>query len=387
MFDFIKKKLKDSINTIQRKLVKEEKEEGQTQEIPSVPPVEEPKTTHEKHAETIQSKKGVISEEPANKGLDEPIDVKKKEKTAENSTAREEIREEKKKAQSKLDKKKIFSHRITSEDISSIYGDIKEALLENNVAMDVVLAIHEDLERSLVGKEVSFLSNKKEVERAIKKSISDVMLEYPTEEFLSKIKNKKPYIILFMGVNGAGKTTTIAKMISFFKDRGFRVVVSASDTFRAASIEQIEIHTKKLGVNLIKHSYGADPAAVAFDAIKHAHSENADIVMIDTAGRSDINKNLIEELKKVKRVSKPDITIFVGDALTGNDAVNQARIFDREIGIDAIILSKADVDKKGGAILSISYVTKKPILFLGTGQGYSDLVPFNKEKTADFILS
>ena len=189
-----------------------------------------------------------------------------------------------------------------------------------------------------------------------------------------------------MCVNGAGKTTTLAKLSQFFIGKKFRVVASASDTFRAASIEQLQIHMDKLGVDLVKHTYGADPAAVAFDAIKHAKNVAADVVLIDTAGRSDINKNLIEELKKVKRVSKPNLTIFVGDALTGNDAVKQAEIFDREVGIDASIISKADVDKKGGAVLSISYVTKKPIMFLGTGQDYPDLIPFNKERTAEFLL-
>ena len=149
----------------------------------------------------------------------------------------------------------------------------------------------------------------------------------------------------------------------------------------------MEIHAKRLNVQVIKHTYGADPAAVAFDAIKHANSAKEDVVLIDTAGRSDINKNLIEELKKVKKVSKPDLTIFVGDALTGNDVVKQAEVFNKEIGIDASILSKADVDKKGGAVLSISYVTRKPIIFLGTGQGYDDLIPFNKERTASFILN
>ena len=216
--------------------------------------------------------------------------------------------------------------------------------------------------------------------------ISNCSIEAALKVSLADIQHKKPYVILFVGVNGAGKTTTLAKLIHFFLKNGLKVTVSASDTFRAASIEQLEIHTKNLGVEIIKHNYGADPAAVAFDAIKHAKSENTDLVLIDTAGRSDINKNLIDELKKVKRVSKPDLTIFVGDALTGNDAVNQARIFDTEVGIDATILSKADVDKKGGAVLSISYITKKPILFLGTGQGYDDLIPFDKEKTANFLL-
>ena len=379
MFDFIKKKLKESINSIQHRLAKEEQDEQKEVETKEF----------REQVDEIKQEKQIIEGKPEKKAAEKSHAEEKHKNNADKHEERpgtkKEIKNAKEHAPEK--KKRILSHKITSEDIASIYGDIKEALLENNVAMEVAMAIHKDLEESLIGKEVSFLSNKKEVETAIKKSISDVMFEYSSDRFLSDIRRKKPYIILFIGVNGAGKTTTLAKLINFLQKNNLRVVVSASDTFRAASIEQVEIHTKKLGAKLIKHNYGADPAAVAFDAIKHAHSENADVVMIDTAGRSDINKNLIEELKKVKRVSKPDLTIFIGDALTGNDAVNQARIFDKEVGIDTVILSKADVDKKGGAILSISYVTKKPILFLGTGQGYEDLVPFSKERTAEFILS
>ena len=400
MFDFIKKKIKESINSIQKKLVKEEESEekklekreqtngkaennlqGRITEITSLKePVEKP-TQKEKPVERQDTKE--IEKQPEENnikriGEEIPGAEKSKPKT------REKIKTEVDKERNK--KHHLFSHRISDDDIDGIYNGIREALLENNVAIVVLEAIHKDLRESLVRKEVSFLSNKKEIEGAIKKSIADVMLEYPIEKLISEIRQKKPYTILFVGVNGAGKTTTLAKLIRFFSKQGLKIVVSASDTFRAASIEQLEIHTKKLGAKIIKHNYGADPAAVAFDAIKHAKIDGSDLVLIDTAGRSDINKNLIDELKKIKRVSKPDLTIFIGDALTGNDAVNQAKIFDKEIGIDATILSKADVDKKGGAVISISYVTKKPIMFLGTGQGYDDLVPFDKEKTAEFLL-
>lgn len=388
MFDFIKKKIKDSINSIQKKLVKEEKAD-EVKEL-AAEKIEVAKEETKQAAEIKEEDKKILKE----------ISTTKETSRAEKETPTEDRTEREPKVQkSKSNKKKeeapeketerkhkVFRHKISKDDIDSLYESIEEALLENNVAVAVLEALHKDLAENLIGKEVSFLSNKKEIESAIKKSISDIMFEYPVEKLISGIKQKKPFVILIIGVNGAGKTTTLAKLIKFFAKNGFKITVSASDTFRAASIEQLEIHTRKLGVEMIKHNYGADPAAVAFDAIKHAKAENSDIVLIDTAGRSDINKNLIEELKKVKRVSKPDLTIFIGDALTGNDAVNQAQIFDREVGIDASILSKADVDKKGGAVLSISYITKKPIMFLGTGQGYDDLVPFDKEKTADFLL-
>ncbi len=393
MFDFIKKKIKDSINSIQKKLVKEEESEEKKLEKHDLAHTKTENEVQEKIKEVVTKKE--TSEIPTIK--EESAALKQNKVVEESPIPRIEIREvegepktkEKTKKETKEEpnkKHRVFSHRINDDDIDGIYDGIKEALLENNVALVVLDAIHKDLKDRLVGKEVSFLSNKKEISEAIKKSIADVMLEYPIEKLMSEIKQKKPYTVLFVGVNGAGKTTTLAKLIRFFSKQGLKIVVSASDTFRAASIEQLEIHTKKLGVKIIKHAYGADPAAVAFDAIKHAKTDSSDLVLIDTAGRSDINKNLIDELKKVKRVSKPDLTIFIGDALTGNDAVNQAKIFDKEIGIDATILSKADVDKKGGAVISISYVTKKPIMFLGTGQGYDDLVPFDKEKTAGFLL-
>lgn len=372
MFDLIKKKIKDSINSVQKKLSREEekeiKEEVSRDEVTAA-------------GDRAELKKDLPAED--RRALRR--EVKEVEKEA------RELRKEEKKpvhpGKKEARKKPVFSHIITGEDVDMIYSEIKSALLENNVALSVLDKIHDDLEKKLVGENVSFINNRKSIENAIKESIADVLISYDKDAFLSDVKGKKPFIILVVGVNGAGKTTTIAKLCRFFLLNGLKPVVAAADTFRAASIEQIEIHARRLGIGVVKHTYGADPAAVAFDAIRHAESAKEDVVLIDTAGRSDINKNLIEELKKVKRVSKPDVTIFIGDSLTGNDVVKQAGIFDKEIGIDLSILSKADVDKKGGAVLSISYITKKPILFLGTGQGYDDLMPFNKEKTAGFILN
>ncbi len=306
----------------------------------------------------------------------------------------EEIKESKEENKQKIEKqekteakKHILSHKINEKDIEEIYTSIKQVLLENNVALSVLDAIHQDLKRELLGKEVSLINIKEDIEDAIRQSISSLIINYPVDKFIEDVKKVKPYKIMFVGVNGVGKTTTIAKFANLFLKNGLKVVISASDTFRAASIEQLEVHCKRLGVDLVKHNYGADPAAVAFDAIKHAKSIGADVVLIDTAGRSDLNKDLLEELKKVKRVNKPDITIFIGDALTGNDVVKQAEIFEREIGIDFSVITKADVDKKGGAVLSLAYITKKPILFLGTGQNYEDLITLDPKKTVDFISS
>jgi fused signal recognition particle receptor len=192
-------------------------------------------------------------------------------------------------------------------------------------------------------------------------------------------KPEKPYVIVFFGINGSGKTTSIAKFAKLLMDQGKSVVLAAADTFRAASIEQLQHHGEKLGAKVIKHDYGSDPAAVAFDAVKHAKSQNTDVVLIDTAGRMHSNKNLVDEMKKIVRVSDPDLKIFVGESITGNDCVEQAKTFNEAVGIDGIILSKVDIDEKGGAAVSVGYVTKKPIVYIGVGQEYKDLKEFDSK--------
>lgn len=197
-----------------------------------------------------------------------------------------------------------------------------------------------------------------------------------------KAKNEA-LVIMMVGTNGHGKTTTLAKLTNLFQKHNFRCVFAASDTFRAASIEQLEHHANKLGVRMIKHAYGADPAAVAFDAVK---AKDKDIVLIDTAGRQTPNANLMEEMAKIKRVAKPDIIIYVGEAIAGSDLVEQAKAFNDKISIDGIILTKADVDDKGGALLSVVQATSKPILYIGTGQNYDDIEKFEPEKFVSKIL-
>jgi fused signal recognition particle receptor len=201
-----------------------------------------------------------------------------------------------------------------------------------------------------------------------------------------KRKKGEPFIIVFVGINGTGKTTTIAKVANFFNKKGYSVVLACSDTYRAGSIEQLEEHAKKLGIRMIKHKYGADPAAVAYDTISHAKAYGINVVLIDTAGRMQTNKNLMNELAKIKRVVNPDLTVLTVDSLTGNDAVMQAEEFHKSVGIDATILTKVDADVKGGSALSVTYVTQKPILFIGTGQKYEDLDEFNPEKFVQMLI-
>ena len=255
-------------------------------------------------------------------------------------------------------------------------------LLENNVALEVAEKIIKELRDKIVGKE--FL--KKEIEGQINEAFKDVIYDILIEPFdlAKKIKlredTSKPYVILFSGINGTGKTTTIAKLADFLKKQKVSCVLAAADTFRAASIEQLKKHGEKIGVPVIAHDYESDPAAVGFDAIKYAEKNRIDCVLIDTAGRMHTAKNLMAQIEKISRVCKPDLKIYVCESTTGNDAVEQIKSFNFSLGIDGIILTKADIDEKGGTALSVGYVTKKPILYLGTGQEYTSIEPFNKNK-------
>jgi len=279
---------------------------------------------------------------------------------------------------------KISKVKISEKDFEIYAEELKMLLLENNVALEVSEKMIKELKEQIVGKELL----KKEIENEIKDSFKEIIEEILIEPFdlVEKIKEKlsdqakEPYVILFCGINGSGKTTTIAKIADSLKNKGISCIIAAADTFRAASIEQIKEHGNKIGIKVISHEYGSDPAAVGFDAIKYAKKNFIDCILIDTAGRMYTSKNLLREIEKISRVCKPDLKIFVGESITGNDATEQAKSFDWTIGIDGIVLTKADIDEKGGTALSVGYVTKKPILYLGTGQQYDAIEPFDKKK-------
>lgn len=273
----------------------------------------------------------------------------------------------------------ITTKKISAEKFDELFWDLELALLENNVALEVIEKIKSDLKSELVDKPIQRGKVDEVIASSLKGSIEG-LFDVGTFNILDKIKEKKPYVICFIGINGSGKTTSIAKVANYLQSHGLSVVMAAADTFRAAAIDQLQLHADKLGIKLIRHDYGSDPAAVAFDAVKHAEAKKADVVLVDTAGRLHSNINLMDEMKKIIRVAKPDLKIFVGESITGNDCVEQAKQFNDAVGIDGIILSKADVDEKGGAAISVSYVTQRPILFLGVGQEYKDLQPFDKEK-------
>lgn len=395
MFGFLKDKIKSAISNIKKEVVEEEKleeevieqiEEKQTKK-------KEPKT---KPAKKIETKKEKTEIKEKKKIEDKKEEQEKKEKVKETKKVKEEKTEEtpKETIEEKPQEKKSFFRKITEkiskpvlskklseEQFEKIFWDLELGMIESNVALEVIEKIKEDLRLDLVEKSFNVFSIDKEIQKSLERSIQEI-LSFEVPNLIEKINsfNKKPVIICFFGINGSGKTTTIAKIGKMIKDSGKNVVISASDTFRAAAIDQLEEHANKIGIKMIKHDYGADAAAVAFDTIEHAKAHNIDVVLIDTAGRSHSNANLMDELAKIMRVAKPDIKIFVGDSLTGNDMVEQAKIYSEKIGVDGLILTKTDADEKGGAIISASYITQKPILFLGTGQSYSDLIKFNKKE-------
>ena len=268
--------------------------------------------------------------------------------------------------------------RVDEARLDKVLADIEMALLEADVAEPVIQDMKRELKTALEGKRLTRdLAFEDAVEEALRRSVERTLQAKPLDLVAFVRGHEKPVVVMFVGVNGGGKTTVIAKVAHLLQKQGLSVVLAAGDTFRAGAIEQIEVHATRLGAKLIKHAAGADPAAVAYDAVEHARARKRDVVLIDTAGRMQTNVNLMDQMKKIQRVAKPDLTIFVGDALAGNDAVEQARQFHAAVGFDAAILTKIDADAKGGAALSITRVVGKPIIYVGTGQGYEDLQPFN----------
>jgi len=316
------------------------------------------------------------------KKLKEAVSSFSKKVEEEKITFEEEVipekKEEKKGILSKI-KEKITTRKISDDQFEKLFWDLEVALLENNVAVEVIDKIKQGLKTDLV----DIPLERKQIENKVKESLKNSIKELFVNSFnlLKEIKSSnKPYTIVFVGINGSGKTTTIAKIANFLKNNHLSVVLGAADTFRAASIEQIQQHANNLGIKLIKHDYGSDPAAVAFDTVKYAKAHNIDVVLIDTAGRMHSNTNLMDEIKKVNRVVAPNLKIFVGESITGNDCVEQSKAFNEAIKIDGIILAKADIDEKGGAAISISYVTGKPIIYIGTGQEYDKIEKFDPDK-------
>ncbi len=272
---------------------------------------------------------------------------------------------------------------VKEKDIDDLLQELEMSMLEADVAYEVAQAVGAELKAGLVGKRIKAGEIQVRVKAIVREALR-AQLEKEKPDLLKLAAAKeKPFKILFVGPNGAGKTTTMAKVAELFMKNGKSVVFSASDSYRAAAIEQTEAHANKLGIKAIKHSYGADPAAVCFDAINYAKAHNIDVVLMDTAGRQETNRNLVDEMKKIARIAKPDMKIFVGESIAGNAIVEQVKSFNEAVGLDGVVLTKLDCDAKGGAALSITKATGVPILYFGVGQGYGDLREFD----ADFLLS
>ena len=276
---------------------------------------------------------------------------------------------------------------LSEKEIDDFMWEFELALLEADVAQPVAEEIIASLKKRLA--ETSFSRGKDvhtEIESAVRETLKEI-ISLPGFDLLDRVKqSEKPFIIMFLGPNGAGKTTTLAKIASMLKKNGVSTVFAASDTFRAASIEQLQHHADALGIKMVKHDYGADPAAVAFDTIKSAKARGIDCVLIDTAGRQDTNKNLMEELKKIKRVANPHVLVYLDEALAGNALLDRVEQFKSEIGVDGVILSKMDMDVKGGGVISIARSTGVPIIYYGTGQSYDDLEAFDADALLDRIF-
>lgn len=291
--------------------------------------------------------------------------------------------------------KKVFSSfvkkTLTETKLEDLLSDLKLLLLSNDVAVDTAEEICEQMVQYFKGEQVGRgSSTKKMLFEGLKEVITEILTPDKEIDLLKEIEKKKlkkiPYIIVFLGVNGTGKTTTIAKVAHLLKKNHISSVAAAADTFRAGAIEQLSKHMNNVGIRVIAHKYKSDPASVAYDAIEHAKAKGVDVVLIDTAGRQVTDNNLMVEMQKIVRISQPDLIVFVGDSLAGNDALFQAKEFNKKIGISANILTKLDADAKGGAALSILHETKKPIIFVGMGQGYDHLEPFRRDKFVSSIL-
>jgi len=286
---------------------------------------------------------------------------------------------------------KISNSGLTEKDIEPILWDLQIQLIGNDVSVEVAEYICTDLKERLLGADAPRFGDKTSVVKdALKESLENVMKGEASIDFWNLVqestKIKEPFSVMFVGINGTGKTTTIAKLSYKLKKKGYSVVLASGDTYRAGAIEQLEEHGKRLGIRVIRHKYGSDAAAVGYDAVEHAKAQNIDVVLIDTAGRMQTNRNLMDELKKMKRVVQPKLTIMILDSLIGNDATEQAMTFNEQIGFDAAILTKVDADAKGGSSLSVSYLTGKPVLFIGVGQEYEDLQSFDPEWFAEKLL-
>lgn len=365
-----KQKVKSEKNKEQAKEVKEQNKKEK---------LKEEKETVKEAIEELKEEVEEIQEQEIRQEEQEIIIEKTPELPQPEIKKEEKVEKEEKKGFFARLQSKFNTVRLDQETFNEFFEKLELLLLENNVALEVVDKIRTDMEKKLLNIEIKKENLENEIRDSLKESILDVLIE--PFDMLEKIKKKDgPFVILFFGINGSGKTTTIAKVANMLKDNKITTVLAAADTFRAAAIEQLKKHGDRLGIKVVHQNYGSDPAAVAFDAISYAKAHDIKVVLIDTAGRMHTKDNLLKEMDKIIRVTKPDLKIFVAESITGNDATEQAKAFNEIAHLDGSILTKADVDEKGGTAISIGHVTGKPILYLGTGQTYKDLQKFSPKE-------
>ncbi len=378
MFESLKSKMKNLFSKADTKLDEEKVYKPERSEPATPAPA----------SEIPQTPSDSVPEPVATEPVPEPVKEEPK-------LSRKEIlklkKQEKKESKPVTESDSLISDsgkKIKEDPLDEILDELEIILLEADVAYPVVEEIKKGVRDNLVGRKYDRSYTLEQiVELSVKDAIRDVLKinEFDFDGWLTQ--QEKPTVIMFVGINGTGKTTAIAKIANRIQKNGQTIVLAACDTFRAGAIEQLTIHSEKLGCKIVKQAHDADPSAVAYDAIEHAKSKRRDVVLIDTAGRMQTNNNLIEEMKKIVRVAKPDLKVFVGDSLAGNDAIEQAKVFDAAVGIDAVILTKIDTDAKGGAALSIAHTIGKPIAFVCNGQEYEDIIKFNTEWMIDRMFN
>ena len=372
MFDGLKDKLNSFTEDVEEDAVEEDPEAAEDDE--------------QQQAEVRADSSGaVVEEDPSasESAESEPAD----EATAEGEDADPEAKDESK---GFTEKAKILATGktvIEEEELHRHLDELEVALYDSNVALEVTVEILNGIEENLEGETRGRLeSTGSIVEDALREALFDVISvgQFGFDAYIAEAD--KPVTIIFTGVNGVGKTTSIAKIAKYLEDQGYSSVLANGDTYRAGANEQLESHADALGKKIISHEKGSDPAAVIYDAVEYAEANDVDVVLGDTAGRLHTSDDLMDQLAKIERVIDPDLTLFVDEAVAGQDAINRAEHFNDAAEIDASILTKADADQDGGASISVAYVTEKPILFLGTGQEYDDLERFDPERIVNELL-
>jgi fused signal recognition particle receptor len=345
----------------------------------------ETKIIEKPNQKEIQKKAEIIEEK-------EPTEIESKEIIAKAEPKIIEKPKEERKIAANLDIVKHITGTITGKVvldkryIDDTLENLEIALLEADVALEVADHIKQKMEKEMQGKSVYKNELDSFIKNSIRDSLEEIMVDAP--DMISEIKEsgKKPYIIVLFGLNGSGKTTTLAKLAHMLMKQNLSVVAVAADTFRAASIEQLSHHGDKVGFEVIKANYGSDPTAVTFDGVKHAQAKGIDVVIVDTAGRQNINKNLMKELEKMMRVINPDLKLFIGESISGNALYDAVREYEGSVGIQGVILTKMDLDAKGGTAISVSKALNVPIYFMTYGQKYDEIEVFNKQKIIDAVF-